>query len=64
VQRVKMAVAPLRRGLPLDQPRERPPSLREAARRIITAPVRHSQQTAERLRRLLEHWSSAKPTNW
>jgi hypothetical protein len=28
---VKTAVAPLRRGLPLDEPRERPPSLREAA---------------------------------
>ena len=36
-QRVKMAVAPLRRGLPLDEPRERPPSPRETARWIITA---------------------------
>ncbi|MEV7439539.1 hypothetical protein [Streptomyces griseoviridis] len=54
-QRVKMALAPLRRGLPLDKPRERPPSPREAARWIITSPVRHRPQTAERLRRLLEH---------
>ncbi len=30
-QRVKMAVAPLRRGLPLDEPREHPPSPREAS---------------------------------
>ncbi|MET7860089.1 ISL3 family transposase [Streptomyces sp. NPDC005318] len=54
-QRVKMALAPLRRGLPLDEPRERPPSPREAARWIITNPLRHGPQTAERLRRLLEH---------
>ncbi|MFE5946903.1 hypothetical protein [Streptomyces sp. NPDC056480] len=31
-QRVKMAVAPVRRGLPLGEPRDRPPSPREAAR--------------------------------
>lgn len=54
-QRVKMALAPLRGGLPLDEPRERPPSPREAARWIIASPVRHSPQTAERLRRLLKH---------
>ncbi|WP_262387295.1 hypothetical protein [Streptomyces sp. TRM49041] len=48
-------MAPLRRGLPLDEPRERPPSPREAARWIIAGPVRHGPQTAERLRRLLEH---------
>ncbi|MFB7383968.1 hypothetical protein [Kitasatospora purpeofusca] len=54
-QRVKMALAPLRRGLLLDEPRERPPSPREAARWIITRPDRHGLQTAERLRRLLEH---------
>ncbi|WP_441247770.1 ISL3 family transposase [Kitasatospora sp. McL0602] len=54
-QRVKMALAPLRRGLPLDEPRERPPSPREAARWIITGPDRHGLQTAERLHRLLEH---------
>ncbi|MGW4898012.1 ISL3 family transposase [Kitasatospora sp. NPDC004240] len=54
-QRVKMALAPLRRGLPLDEPRERPPSPREAARWIITAPHRHSLQTGQRLRRLLDH---------
>ncbi|MCX5233570.1 transposase [Streptomyces sp. NBC_00233] len=45
----------LRRGLPLDEPRERPPSPREAARWIIANPVRHRPQTAERLRRLLDH---------
>ncbi|WP_327348424.1 ISL3 family transposase [Streptomyces europaeiscabiei] len=54
-QRVKMAIAPLRRGLPLDEPRERPPSPREAARWIITAPDRHGPHTAQRLQRLLEH---------
>jgi hypothetical protein len=31
-QRVKMAIAPLRRGLPIDTPRERPPSPRQVAR--------------------------------
>ncbi|MER5965396.1 hypothetical protein [Streptomyces sp. NPDC002057] len=35
-QRWKMAVAPLRRGLPLDEPRERPLSPREAAGWITT----------------------------
>ncbi|MGW9211044.1 ISL3 family transposase [Embleya sp. NPDC055664] len=54
-QRVKMAVAPLRRDLPLDEPRERPPSPREVARWIVTAPHKHTPQTAERLHRLLEH---------
>jgi hypothetical protein len=54
-QCVKMAVAPLRRGLPLDEPRERPPSPREAARWIITPPDRHGPQITERLQRLLGH---------
>jgi transposase len=54
-QRVKMAVAPLRRGLPLDEPRERPPSPREAARWIITAPEHHTPHTTQRLQRLLDH---------
>lgn len=54
-QRVKMAIAPLRRGLPIDTPRERPPSPREVARWITTAPSRRSLHTAEVLRRLLEH---------
>ncbi|WP_405547459.1 ISL3 family transposase [Streptomyces phaeochromogenes] len=54
-QRVKMAVAPLRLGLPLDAPRERPPSPREAARWIITAPERRTPHTTQRLHRLLEH---------
>ncbi|MGE7439579.1 hypothetical protein [Kitasatospora sp. NPDC001175] len=58
-----MALAPLRRGLPLDEPRERPPSPREAARWIITAPDRHGPQTAERLRRLLEHCPALRRTH-
>ncbi|MGW5852194.1 transposase [Streptomyces sp. NPDC055254] len=35
--------------------RQRPPSPREAARWIIASPVQHGPQTAERLRRLLDH---------
>ncbi|WP_311737269.1 ISL3 family transposase [Streptomyces sp. Ag109_O5-1] len=62
-QRVKMAVAPLRRGLPLDEPRERPPSPREAARWIITAPDRHGPHTTDRLRRLLEHCPELRETH-
>ncbi|GCD32298.1 transposase [Streptomyces chrestomyceticus JCM 4735] len=54
-QRVKMAVAPLRRGLPLDEPRERPPSPREAARWIITAPDHRTPHSAQCLQRLLDH---------
>ncbi|WP_223279947.1 ISL3 family transposase [Streptomyces sp. SDr-06] len=54
-QRVKMAVAPLRRGLPIDMPRERPPSPRDVARWIITAPTRRGLHTSERLDRLLAH---------
>lgn len=54
-RRVRTALAPLRRGLPLDEPRERQPSPREAARWIIASPVRHGPQTAERLRQLLDH---------
>ncbi|MFC9249028.1 ISL3 family transposase [Streptomyces sp. NPDC057136] len=53
-QRVKTAVAPLRRGLPLDAPRERPPSPREATRWIITAPDRRAPHAAQRLHRLLD----------
>ncbi|MEV6510272.1 hypothetical protein AB0M61_29690 [Streptomyces sp. NPDC051642] len=37
-QRVKTAIAPLRRGLPIDTPRERPPSPRKVARWITTTP--------------------------
>jgi transposase len=62
-QRVKMAVAPLRRGLPLDEPRERPPSPREATRWIITAPDRHGPHTTDRLRRLLEHCPELRETH-
>ncbi|MGP3683204.1 hypothetical protein ACTVZO_00515 [Streptomyces sp. IBSNAI002] len=54
-QRVKMAVAPLRRGLPIDEPRERPPSPREAARWITTHPRHRNPHINERLPRLLEH---------
>ncbi|WP_244283323.1 ISL3 family transposase [Streptomyces flavidovirens] len=54
-QRVKMAVAPLRRGLPLDEPHERPPSPREATRWITTHPHRRSPRINDRLPRLLEH---------
>ncbi|MEU9473698.1 ISL3 family transposase [Streptomyces avermitilis] len=54
-QRVKMAIAPLRRGLPIDTPRERPPSPREVARWITITPSRRSLHAAEALRRLLEH---------
>ncbi|MFE2973138.1 ISL3 family transposase [Streptomyces sp. NPDC059340] len=62
-QRVKMAIAPLRRGLPLDQPRERPPSPREAARWITTHPDRRSLHTTDRLHRLLEHCPELKRTH-
>ncbi|MFK0179619.1 ISL3 family transposase [Streptomyces xanthochromogenes] len=54
-QRVKMAVAPLRRGLPIDEPRERPPSPRETARWITTHPHRRSPHINDRLPRLLDH---------
>ncbi|MFJ9968358.1 hypothetical protein [Streptomyces avermitilis] len=54
-QRIKMAVAPLRRGLPINTPRERPPSPREVARWITTAPSRRGLHAAEQRRRLLEH---------
>lgn len=54
-QRVKMALAPLRRGLPLDQPRARPPSPRETARWITTHPDRRGLHVADRLHRLLAH---------
>ncbi|WP_258311193.1 hypothetical protein [Streptomyces sp. NWU49] len=62
-QRVKMAVAPLRRGLPLDQPRERPPSPREAARWITTHPDRRSLHVTHRMHRLLEHCPELRRTH-
>ncbi|MEU0690565.1 hypothetical protein [Streptomyces uncialis] len=62
-QRVKMAVAPLRRGLPLDEPRERPPSPREAARWIITHPSRRSPHINDRLPRLLDHCPELRTTH-
>ncbi|MGI5346611.1 transposase [Streptomyces sp. CA-250714] len=54
-QRVKMAIAPLRRGLPIDTPRERPPSPRQVTRWITTTPSRRGPHAAEALRRLLSH---------
>ncbi|MFF5278921.1 transposase [Streptomyces sp. NPDC000133] len=62
-QRVKMAVAPLRRGLPLDEPRERPPSPRETARWITTHPHRHSPHINHRLPRLLDHCPELRTTH-
>ncbi|MEW2400291.1 ISL3 family transposase [Streptomyces sp. NPDC046862] len=62
-QRVKMAVAPLRRGLPIDEPRERPPSPREAARWITTHPHHHNPHINERLPPLLEHCPELKLTH-
>jgi transposase len=62
-QRVKMAVAPLRRGLPLDEPRERPPSPREAARWITTHPHRRSPHINECLPRLLDHCPELRHTH-
>ncbi|MFE7400302.1 hypothetical protein [Streptomyces sp. NPDC057557] len=58
-----MAVAPLRRGLPLDEPRERPPSPREAARWITTYPARRSPQIIDRLPRLLNHCPELRHTH-
>ncbi len=64
-QRVKMAVAPLRRGLPVDAPRERPPSPRETARWITTHPARRSLHINDRPPRLLDHCPGSKPpTTW
>ncbi|MFF0018706.1 ISL3 family transposase [Streptomyces sp. NPDC005374] len=62
-QRVKMALAPLGRGLPLDQPRARPPSPRETARWIATHPDRRGLHVAHRLHRLLEHCPELKRTH-
>jgi transposase len=54
-QRVKMAVAPLRRGLPINPPHQRPPSPREVARWITTRPPHRTLEVAERLHQLLAH---------
>ncbi|MFI8194892.1 transposase [Streptomyces sp. NPDC085946] len=62
-QRVKVAVAPLRRGLPLNEPRERPPSLREAARWITTHPARRNLHIDDRLPRLLHHCPELRHTH-
>lgn len=62
-QRVKMAVAPLRRGLPLDEPRARPPSPREAARWITTHPGRRSPHINDCLPRLLDQCPELRHTH-
>ncbi|MGW6412984.1 ISL3 family transposase [Streptomyces vinaceus] len=54
-QRIKMAVAPLRRGLPIDTPRERPPSPHKVARWITTTRSRRGPHASDGLRRLFEH---------
>ncbi len=58
-----MAVAPLRRGLPLDEPRERAPSPRKAARWITTHPHRRNLHINERLPRLLDHCPELRQTH-
>lgn len=55
-QRVKMAISPLRCGLPIDTPRERPHSPRQVTRWTATAPSRRDLHTTEALRRLLDHY--------
>jgi transposase len=50
-----MAIAPLRRGLPIDTPRERPPSPRQVARWITTTPSHRGLHVTEALGRLLTH---------
>lgn len=62
-QRVKMAVAPLRRRLPIDEPRERPPSPSEAARWITTHAHRRNPHINDRLPRLLDHCPELKHTH-
>lgn len=54
-QRVKLAIAPLRRGLPIATTRERPPSPRQVARWITTEPARRSLHAADVLRKLFAH---------
>jgi hypothetical protein len=69
-QRVKIAVAPLRRGLPINQPHQRRLSPREVARWITTSPPNRTLDTVERPQRLLTHcpeldqahtWSAPSP---
>jgi transposase len=62
-QRMKVAVTPLRRGLPLDEPRERPLSPREAARWITTHPHRRDIHINDRLPRLLKHCPELRRTH-
>jgi transposase len=62
-QRVKTAIAPLRRGQPIGTPRERPPSPREVARWITAAPSGRSMHAAEALRRLFEHCPELQQTH-
>ncbi|MGW7089808.1 transposase [Streptomyces sp. NPDC054871] len=50
-----MAIAPLRRRLPIDTPREQPPSPRQVARWITTTPPQRGLHATEPLKQLLEH---------
>lgn len=63
-QRVKMAVAPLRRGLPIDEPRERPPSPRETARWMTTRTAAARTSTSACPGSLTTALSSSSPTTW
>lgn len=54
-QQVKLAVQPLRRGLPLEEVHDRAATPREVARWIATAPDQRGLHVRERLCRLLEH---------
>lgn len=62
-QREARGPTPLRRGLPLEEVHERPPSPREVARWIATAPDRRSLETGQRLSRLLEHCPELRRTD-
>ncbi|MFC0842177.1 ISL3 family transposase [Streptomyces noboritoensis] len=62
-QQVKLAVQPLRRGLPLEEVHERAPTPREVARWIATGPDQRSLHVRERLSRLLEHCPELRHTH-
>ncbi|MEU6708555.1 hypothetical protein [Streptomyces wuyuanensis] len=62
-QRVKLAVAPLRRGLPLDEPRERPLSPRGAARWITIHPGRRNLHINDRLPRFFNCCTELRQTH-
>ncbi|GGV59151.1 hypothetical protein GCM10010245_92230 [Streptomyces spectabilis] len=63
-QRVKMAIAPLRRGLPIDTPREWPPLPRQVALSSTTSSHR-DLHAAEALERLLTYCPELdRPMTW